>query len=504
MTAVRTTAVRAAAAVGEVDTMRLLIAARADAKADAAGVLVAALNARCLACADLVVDAVDRAALGTALVTTARFGDVATARYLLDHGADARAHDGAGRTALMIAAHSDAYPVSLVQTLIRSGADAQARTPAGETALAVAALRGGPLADLLASAGATSDGVSPFGAPADPHPVPAASPRAAVRRALPLLQATDAAFLQKSGCVSCHHNSLTAHTVSMARAAGIAVDERAARAHRARLSPFLAGWRDSTLRGFGIPGNQDTVGYVLYGLIGAEVPSDGSTDALAYYLKGLQQPDGHWRLATSRPPIESSEVEVTAVALRALQRYAPPARRAEYAAAAAAATGWLAATVPSTTEDRAFQLLGLAWGDGDRVLRGRLMQDLVAEQRPDGGWAPIARTAMASDAYATGQALVALAETDPRGRARRCLQEGCRVPPADAARRRFVVRTDSRAAGAGLFRDRLPARTRPVHLGRGDELGGAGAHPVHRARIERSKGYGLRAMGPSWATGGRT
>ncbi len=393
--------------------MRLLIAAGTDPKVDAAATLVSALNARCLACADLVVAAVDPPGLGAALVNTSRFGDVAIARYLLDHGADARARDGAGRTALMTAAHSDSYPVALVQTLIQSGADANARTQAGETALAVAALRGGSLAELLARAGATADGVSPFGAPADARPHPAESFRAAVGRALPLLQSTDAAFLQKSACVSCHHNSLTAQTVSMARAAGVPVDERAARAHRERLLPFLGSWRDSTLRGFGIPGNQDTVGYVLYGLIGAEVPSDASTDALAYYLRGLQQPDGHWRLATSRPPIESSEVEVTAVALRALQRYAPPARRAEYAAAAAAATQWLAATVPSTTEDRAFQLLGLAWGEGDRALRRRLMQDLVAEQRPDGGWAPIARTAMASDAYATGQALVALAETDP-------------------------------------------------------------------------------------------
>jgi hypothetical protein len=230
---------------------------------------------------------------------------------------------------------------------------------------------------------------------------------------LPLLQASDAAFLQKSGCVSCHHDSLTAHTVSMARAAGIEVDKRAADAHRARMAPFVAGWRDSTLRGFGIPGNQDTVGYVLYGLVGAGVPQDASTDALAYYMKGLQQPDGRWRLSTMRPPIESSEIEVTAVALRALQRYAPPARRAEYAAAVTGATGWLAAATPTHTEDRAFQLLGLAWGGGDREIRRRLTQELVAEQRPDGGWAPIARTAMASDAYATGQALVALAENDP-------------------------------------------------------------------------------------------
>src|SRR5688572_10361962 len=107
MTAVRTTALRPAAAVGEIETMRLLLAAGTDPKVDAAATLTAALNAGCLPCADLVVAAVDRPGLGAALVNTSRFGDPAIARYLLDHGADPRARDGAGRTALMTAAHSD-------------------------------------------------------------------------------------------------------------------------------------------------------------------------------------------------------------------------------------------------------------------------------------------------------------------------------------------------------------------------------------------------------------
>ena len=42
----------------------------------------------------------------------------------------------------------------------------------------------------------------------------------AVQRSIPLLQKTDVSFLKKSGCVSCHHNSLTAMTVSSARKKG--------------------------------------------------------------------------------------------------------------------------------------------------------------------------------------------------------------------------------------------------------------------------------------------
>jgi hypothetical protein len=74
---------------------------------------------------------------------------------------------------------------------------------------------------------------------------------------------------------------------------------------------------------------------------------------------------------------------------------------------------------PQTTDDRVFQLLGLAWAgvkpDNEIIKRG--VRELLSEQRADGGWSQLA--ALASDAYATGQALVALRQagdlsaTDP-------------------------------------------------------------------------------------------
>ena len=64
---------------------------------------------------------------------------------------------------------------------------------------------------------------------------------------------------------------------------------------------------------------------------------------------------------------------------------------------------------PRTTEDRAFQLLGLQWARASRDVVRSHARELVAEQRPDGGWSQI--PTLSSDAYATGQALVALQET---------------------------------------------------------------------------------------------
>ena len=61
------------------------------------------------------------------------------------------------------------------------------------------------------------------------------------------------------------------------------------------------------------------------------------------------------------------------------------------------------------TEDRAFQLLGLGWSKASQAAIRQAGLALVAEQRADGGWSQL--PTMASDAYATGQALVALVQS---------------------------------------------------------------------------------------------
>ncbi len=52
------------------------------------------------------------------------------------------------------------------------------------------------------------------------------------------------------------------------------------------------------------------------------------------------------------------------------------------------------------------QLLGLAWANAPTADLRAAAQKLLAEQRPDGGWGQL--PGLETDAYATGQALVAL------------------------------------------------------------------------------------------------
>jgi ankyrin repeat protein len=409
------TPLRLAAETGNEVAVRLLLDRGADAKA-MGGVLplVAALSGEDINCATLLSSSADAGALKTATLflvppfaTPQALRQPWATKKLVESGADIAARDKSGRTVLMLAVTSDHASVETIQTLIQLGADVNASTPEGKTVLDFARQLGdSPIVELLVRAGAKGGHEE---AEPDAKPKPAASARAAVERSLPLLQRADATFLRKSGCVSCHHNSLTAMTVSAARKAGIPVDEQTARNSRNDIGSHMEVWRERTLQGSGIPGDSNTINYFLVGLAVEDYPADPATDALARYLKNDQMPDGGWRVIGTRPPLESSEFEITAVAMRAIQAYAPKTQRADYEKAVWRAADWLRTARPSTTADRAFQLLGLKWaGDDEDTLQNAVLA-LLGEQRADGGWGQL--SSMASDAYATGQALVALNES---------------------------------------------------------------------------------------------
>jgi hypothetical protein len=401
-----------AAYAGDEAAFRMLIDHGADVKAAGPQALYFAIQSNCTVCRDILLQSADRRLLSAAMLLTAPpRGDAHAVKMLLEHGADANATNPAGRTILMLAASSDALPVETVTALLDRGAAINTKGPDGETALDLARLRGRtPVVELLVKASVTE--ASTTGKPAG-KPKPADSPRAAVERSIPLLQKTDVTFLRKSGCVSCHNNSLTAMSVSRARDHGLPVSDEIARSQLKTIGTYIHGWRERVLQGDGIPGLTDTISYILLGIAAEHYQSDEATDALAYYLKRKQAPDGRWRIKDHRPPHESSDIQSTAVALRAIQVYGLKAQRAEYEKAVQRAARWLESAQPASTEDRTFQLLGLTWAGVSKDVILKAARDLLAEQRPNGGWAQI--PTLESDAYATGQALVALKDSGTLG-----------------------------------------------------------------------------------------
>jgi hypothetical protein len=372
--------------------------------------VVALFNAArtdCAKCFELLLGGADRATLIRAgAILSPPIWDGRAIKALIDKGVDANLREPKGNTLLMLAANSNVVSLEAIKALIEHGADVNAKNPDGRTPLDFARMKGpNPIAELLAKAGAKEGAAATYTPPA---PKPTTSIRVALERSVPLLQKADAIFLQRSGCVSCHHDTFTTMTVALARKNGLKVNEQAAREQTKKIAAYLETWRERALQGIGVPGESNSISYVLMGLAAEHYLPDAATDAMARYVAAQQMADGRWRRFTHRPPMTSSDIQITAVALRALQVYGPQVQRAKYERAVKRATNWLLQAQPQTTDEHVFQLLGLTWAgvkhENEIIKQG--VRILLAEQRTDGGWAQL--PALASDAYATGQVLVAL------------------------------------------------------------------------------------------------
>lgn len=229
---------------------------------------------------------------------------------------------------------------------------------------------------------------------------------ASVERALPLLEKAAPTFWRNTGCISCHQNVLPEMAVAAAQDHGFVVDENAAKAMLKANAEYLRVRADRILQGLTPPGGEDTMAYVLFSLAMAHYPGNAGTEAGARYLKIHQAEDGHWRIRAHRPPLESSSISLTAVTIRVLQAFAPPSQRAQYAQSILRATEWLDQSDARTTEETTFRVLGLAWAKAAPSSIARCAYTVARAQRHDGGWSQL--PTLDSDAYATGQALMAL------------------------------------------------------------------------------------------------
>jgi squalene cyclase len=126
------------------------------------------------------------------------------------------------------------------------------------------------------------------------------------------------------------------------------------------------------------------------------------------YIRARQAADGHWEngRADTRPPLGSSFIEQTVLAMRSLQLYPLATAKADYAHAVKLAANWIAEAEPTCNDDLASQVMGLAWAGTHKAALDRAIRRLAAAQRADGGWSDL--PTMESTPYATGKALYAL------------------------------------------------------------------------------------------------
>ena len=142
-----------------------------------------------------------------------------------------------------------------------------------------------------------------------------------------------------------------------------------------------------------------------------------------------------------------------------MQFFMPDELSGERDVALQRARDWLLATPPQSTEDAAFRVMGLVWAHAPAQEAEAAGRDLIARQRPDGGWPQLPR--YDADAYSTGEALYALREAG--------------VPVTDPAWQKglkFLVSTQARD-GIWRVRTRMvsPATVSPPYFSTGFPYG---------------------------------
>lgn len=339
----------------------------------------------------------------TPLMWAAQTGHTEFVKLLLAHGAKVDARDAGKRTALICAAsygdHAD-----VVKALLAAGADANAADAKGRTAATLAAAR-----DYRGSAAA-------LGATA--APVTTRTTSQAIGLSLKALERSMTEFSRNSSCISCHQEGLGRMTTGEALARGWKVDEALRKTQEARINGALGAMEplhDMALKDpqamKQVPlieiNEVNTVdGWVLAGMAANRDPGNRGTEAMTMVFARQQLKNGSWTFSLPRVPMQSSNFTFTALAIRALSTYGPKARAAEIAERKGRARDWLVKTPAQTGDDKSFRLLGLKWAGASRAQVAGAASDLAGGQQPDGGWGQV--PGMASDAYATGQALYAL------------------------------------------------------------------------------------------------
>lgn len=329
----------------------------------------------------------------------------------IEQGADANTRGGPyGLTPLLSASASEHAGAETLRALLDHGADPNVQDSEGEKPLDWAIYRG----DKAKIAVLEAHGATRGQGPRRQDLPPAArggigNARVSVERSTSLLLKSSSGFFEGRRCYTCHHNTVPAEAAALARRKGIPIPEALANKNVQDIYAVLRQAAAPAMQGrSAVPGGVAiTVGYGLMALAAERHPPDTVTAAMTHWMLSTQMPDGSWLgNGVNRPPMESSTISHTAIAVRGLTLYPIPSRTPQIDIALAKARAWLESAETPTAEDRAMRLVGLVWTKAPASVVEAAVQEIVRRQAPSGGWSQLDQ--LEADAYASGLSLVAL------------------------------------------------------------------------------------------------
>jgi hypothetical protein len=265
---------------------------------------------------------------------------------------------------------------------------------------------------LLLGVSAVSHGAAP----------PASPVQGAIAKALPLLVKGGRGHMEQRNCFACHNQGIPLLALATARSRGFAVQEADIKDQLEFIDAFLSVKPAEYRKGLALGGKAHTAGYALATMEWGGWKANSTTETIIEFLLHYQADLSHWVPMNHRPPSQGSHFTVTYYALRALRVWGTPAQKDRIARRVEAVRGWVEKAEAFDTEDRIYRL-GILRELG---IKGKVLDDAVKDllrlQRADGGWAQL--DSMKSDAYATGNVLVALHEAGALATTDKAYQRG--------------------------------------------------------------------------------
>ena len=343
----------------------------------------------------------------TPLLEASKIGNTKVVELLLSKGANVGAKDGDGMTPVMLAAKYNDSP-DTVKALLKGGADPKVTDVKGRTAETLAELKGN---DACAKELFLANSTKHWRASQT------RTPRQAVATSLKLIQSSMGTFGTKTACVSCHQEGLGRMATGMAKNHGFSLNPAVTKPQDGRMNGILMALKPLHEQALKNPevmkqvplieinevNTLDT--WILAGMAAQKYPRNAASESMTDVLARQQSKDGAWTMSLPRAPMQSSPFTFTALAVQCLGSYGT---KKETAGRIERARAWLAKAPAKNSEDRAGRILGLKWAHAGSNDLDKAAKEILADQRPDGGWAQL--PGMRSDAYATGQALYSLRE----------------------------------------------------------------------------------------------
>jgi hypothetical protein len=232
----------------------------------------------------------------------------------------------------------------------------------------------------------------------------------ATTKSLLLLQKSGYKFINanRAKCAGCHHNTMTAMVAGLARQKGIPVIDSFTLHRITALENNIINVCNPNYNNEFVAANF-IAPYTLLGLYAEKYPPNLYTDIAVDLMIGQARPDGAFLTEGARVPLESGEIHLASMAIRAIQVYATPAKKIQVNELVTRTRQFLEKSNPTEQQELAFQLLGMQWCGSSQEHKIKVAEKLKLMQNADGGWSQLAT--MQSDAYATGQTLYALYES---------------------------------------------------------------------------------------------